>query len=104
MRTTRFILMLVAALATQSVFAEYTSSPVSDSDNKPCAKIAEACLSAGFVEAKSKDKGIWRNCMKPIMLGNTVTGVTVDPDVAKSCRANKVKELTKELAEFQKAN
>lgn len=96
----RKILMLIAILATQQVFAD-VSGMMGDED-KPCMTIAKACLSAGFVETRSTDKGIWHDCMKPIILGKTVSGVTVDPAVVKTCRAHKIEKMKMELKELEK--
>lgn len=92
--------MLAAILTTQQVFADDAGMP---SDGKPCSVIAHACLAAGFVKGESETKGIWRDCMKPVILGKSVSGVSVNPAVAKACRVDKIKELKRELEELQKA-
>ncbi len=103
MHKIRTILMLIAMVATQQVFAA-DAADMSSSDDKSCSTIANACLAAGFVKTESADKGIWRDCMKPIILGQTVAGVTVDSSVVKACRIHKIKELKMELKEFQKSS
>lgn len=97
MRNFRYIFMFVALIATQQVFA-FHGKMGSDTN---CMTIAKACKAAGFSRGKSPDKGFWFGCMKPIILGKTVSGVTIDPAVAKSCREHKVNELKMELKEFQ---
>ena len=93
MRIVHIIFVLMAMFATQQVFAE----------SKSCETIANSCLDAGFIKSESTDKGIWNDCMKPIILGKTVSGVTVDSAVVKSCRAQKIAELKIQLEEFQNA-
>lgn len=102
MRKVHIIMVLMAAFATQQAFADTMSAD--SSDDKACTTIADACLSAGYVKTESANKGIWRDCMKPIILGQAIPGVKVDSSVVKSCRANKIKELKMELKEFQKAS
>jgi len=98
MRKFKVLIMFMTVLLSQQVFAADSSA------DKSCSTIADACLAAGFVKAESAGKGIWTDCMKPVILGKTVTGVKVDPSDVKSCRVNKIKEFKAELKEFQKAN
>jgi len=86
---------LAVVLLTQPVFADDMSA-----DSKPCATIANACLQAGYVRG-TQDKKFWLDCMKPMIMGKTVTGVTVDPATVKACRVDKIEKLKKELMEFQ---
>jgi hypothetical protein len=97
MRITHIALALTSLFLAQSVFAQDM-----DSDSKPCATIAKACLDAGYLR-DSQDKKFWQDCMKPIVLGQTVANVTVDADTVKMCRADKIAKMKKELAELQKA-
>jgi hypothetical protein len=54
----------------------------------PCKKIEAACEAAGFVKGGAKEgKGVFKNCLKPIIDGQTVNGVTVDPADAAACKA-----------------
>jgi len=94
MRNTRTILAIIAIVTTQQIFADNVSGmPADSSGDKSCSTIANACLAAGFVKTESTTKAIWHDCMKPLILGQTVSGVTVDSSVAKSCRVHKIKEL-----------
>lgn len=95
-------LLLISTFSMQSVFAE--EQDMSSNDTKPCVTIARACVAAGFHERKSEDKHFWQNCMKPILLGETVKNVTVDPAMVKMCRSNKIDTLKKELDALEKAN
>ena len=98
MRIIRPVLILVALLSTQPIFA-YDDQGMSSS--KPCGVIANACIKAGFVRKETPDKKFWINCMKPVILGQSVKGVKVDADAVKVCRANKIDELKKELSELE---
>jgi hypothetical protein len=97
MRQVRTVLMLMAILAAQQVFAANSAS------EKSCSTIADACLAAGFVKTESTTKGIWHDCMRPVILGKTVSSVSIDASVVKSCRADKIRELKKELKEMEHA-
>ena len=94
MRKIRVLFVLAAILLTQQVFA---------SEGKSCATIADACLTAGFDRTETPGKNLWLNCMKPIILGQTISGVTVKPAVVQACRVHKIEELKKELKELQKS-
>lgn len=95
----RNILMLVAILTTSQVFADDF-----DSDSQACSTIAKACLQGGFDRAATSDKRFWQDCMKPIILGKAVSGITIDPTVVKTCRTDKIKQLKMELDQLEKAN
>jgi hypothetical protein len=96
-------LLLISVFSMPSVFAEEQNNR-SLADTKPCATIAHACVAAGFSERKTADKQFWQNCMRPILLGQTVQNVTVDSATVKACRANKIDSLKKELIALEKAS
>jgi hypothetical protein len=54
----------------------------------PCRKVMDACKAADFGKTDSK-KSLFKDCMKPIMAGQKVTGVTVDPQALTACKALK---------------
>jgi hypothetical protein len=95
----RNILILAAMLTTSQVFAQDF-----DMDSHACSTIAKACIQKGFVRTPTIGKRFWQDCMKPLILGQTVSGVTVDPLVVKTCRMNKIQELKMELNELQKVS
>src|SRR6185295_17454700 len=97
MRQVRTTLMLMAILAAQQVFAADSAG------DKSCSTIADACLAAGFVKTESATKGIWHDCMRPVILGKTVSGVSIKASVVKSCRADKIRDLKMELKEMEHA-
>jgi hypothetical protein len=101
MNKIRVVPALAAIFSTSVVFAN--DQDISLSDSKTCATIANACLNAGFVRTETADKRIWQDCMKPIILGKTVSGVTVDVDTVKTCRTTKINKMKKELKQFEKA-
>jgi hypothetical protein len=100
MRKLQFVLVLAAALSTQAIFA-VDADMAAPSASEPCAAISKACQSAGFNRTEKADKNFWLDCMRPLVLGKTVAGVTVDADTIKHCRADKIQELTAELKQLQ---
>jgi hypothetical protein len=71
-----------------------------NSNDKPCAPLVKSCLDAGYTRG-DKEKQFWKDCMKPILLDKTVSGVTVDAKDVKVCRSAKIKKLKQELSEFE---
>ncbi|MEI6398344.1 MAG: hypothetical protein WCO71_06220 [Pseudomonadota bacterium] len=73
----------VAAVARAAEGAEHGK-------NHPCKAIEAACVAAGFKKGDHKDKkGLWVDCVKPIMDGSTVAGVTVPADAVAACKEKK---------------
>jgi hypothetical protein len=101
MRNIYKVFVLAALLTTQYAFADDTMPPPDDAKDKPCLIIAKACSEAGFVRERSETKGIWRNCMEPVLLGQTVAGVKVDPAAVKTCRSHKIDEMQMQLKKFK---
>lgn len=102
MRKIYSVMLIIASLMSLQVYADDTQSmPMDSSGDKPCLMIAKACVAAGYVIKDSTNKRFWQNCMKPILLGNTVSGVKVDAAMAKTCRAHKIQEMKMELKELQ---
>ncbi len=82
MRSKLFGLAMGLALAVGgSAFAE-DAPPV----DAPCRTIAAACKAAGYTH-HSQEKNLRRDCMKPILTGQAVAGVTVDPAEVSACKA-----------------
>ncbi|OAI48024.1 hypothetical protein AYO45_05355 [Gammaproteobacteria bacterium SCGC AG-212-F23] len=99
MRKIMMIAFVAATLLTQQVFADDMDSV----ESKPCGVIAKACLAAGYARTEEKSKKFWKDCMKPVILGKTVQGVTVDAATVKACQAKKVEQLQNDLQDLQKA-
>jgi len=95
----RMVLVLSAMVFAQPVLAH----DMDMSKSEACTTVAKACSDAGFDRTETTaGKNFWLDCMKPVVLGKTVEGVTVDSATVKTCRTDKVSELKKELKEFQK--
>jgi hypothetical protein len=90
--------VLATLLIVQPVFANEMSS-----NDKPCATIVKSCLDAGYTRDDTDGKQFWQDCMKPLVLGKTVSGIMVDIKDIKTCRTAKIQELKQELLELKKA-
>lgn len=76
------LIAAVIVLGSVSAFAQ--------KDNHPCKDVKAACESAGFIKGDHKDKkGLYKDCMQPIMNGQSVPGVNVGADVVAACKAKK---------------
>jgi hypothetical protein len=84
-----------------SMSAAFADRPI---ESKSCAAVAKACKVAGFTKGDQSNKKFWFNCMKPIILGQTVQGVTIDTTTVKACRTDKIAALKHELKELQNAS
>src|SRR5579871_3542339 len=91
------LLTLIFILAVQPSFADDTMTV----DSKPCSAIVKACGQAGFIHNESNGKKFWFDCMKPVLLGQAVKGVTIDAMTVKSCRADKINKLKQEMTELE---
>ncbi len=99
MRKMSIALVVVSLLSVQPIFAADK-----DMDSKPCAMIANACIKAGYDRKHTESKNIWKNCMKPIILGQKVAGATVDDNTVKSCRTDKIAKMKSELNDLENAS
>lgn len=99
MRKHSIIIAIFTLFLTQASFADASSND--DSSNKQCNTIAEACKSAGFTNEGTGDKSFWFNCMRPVLHGKAVTGVSVDAKDVKECRKAKIAKMKEELKELQ---
>jgi hypothetical protein len=103
------VITAVAALfLSQCSFANATDSAANIKDpdaasKDQCQAIAHACTAAGFKEKGGAGFAFWHDCMKPVILGQTVKGVTVDPEVVKTCRVFKIKKTEQEIQELKNA-
>jgi hypothetical protein len=58
-----------------------------------CCERATACEGAGFHRGGHKEgKGLWKDCVAPILDGRTVAGVTVSSDDVKACQAKRPRD------------
>src|SRR6476660_5205769 len=74
MRKYFIIATLFTLFLSQSSFA----ASYEDDLGKQCSMIADACKSAGFTNEDTGDKSFWFGCMKPVLHGKMVEGVTID--------------------------
>lgn len=105
MHKIKIFFLLSAMMIAQQAFADSanTESSMGSAESKPCATIAKTCLAAGFSRTEVAGKQFWHDCMKPVLLGQSVSGVTIAPADAQSCRAQKIQNMTKELQDLQNA-
>jgi hypothetical protein len=99
------IIVSTLLLFTQLSFAQASDTNSTDSfeaSSPQCEKIVNACLGAGYVRAGAPGKNFWHDCLKPILLGQTVPGVTVDANDVKICRQFKITNMKNQIKEFQK--
>lgn len=68
-----------------------------------CDGIAKSCVMAGFTHDGSAGKSIWIDCMKPLLMGKSVTGITISLDDLKVCRQQKIENMKLEIQELQQA-
>lgn len=94
MRKSHLIISFISLFAAHSAFAHHTNSGA-------CEPIAKVCEKAGYARKDNHDMKFWQDCMKPIIYGQSVKGVTIDASVVKTCRTDKISELKKELDELQ---
>jgi len=81
--------MKILNLAMLAVLLPFAGAMAAD---HPCKQIQTACSAAGFVKGDHKDhKGLFLDCVKPIRAGQTVAGVTIDPNTVQACNAKKAK-------------
>jgi hypothetical protein len=60
----------------------------------PCQVLEEACKSAGFMKGgTATGKGLWKNCIKPLLDGQSVTNVNVESTDIAACK-EKVSQKT----------
>jgi hypothetical protein len=98
----KYSLVVLAAttILAQPVFADDEMNGLDH--NKSCAGIVKSCLTAGYRRG-TPGKQFWKNCMNPLLLGKSVTGISISPEDVKTCRAAKIKQLEEELDQLKKA-
>jgi hypothetical protein len=93
---------LIVALAMSASGAALAAegAPAPDKGNHPCRALRkaaiEACSAAKFEKGKHKDhKGLFKDCVRPIVEGKSVEGVTVDATLVQACQAKKAAKGSK---------
>lgn len=88
------LLAVFAFFFTQHIFANTpVTNTSSNEESSQCEMIAKACLNAGYIRDGATGKAFWPDCMKPILLGQTVNGVSISPTDAQTCRQSKIEQL-----------
>jgi hypothetical protein len=94
MKKSNLALVLIAlnALALSPAFA--------NEGEGPCKQIKAACEAGGYTKGahKKTGKGLFVDCMKKIMEGEAVEGVTVPAEEVAACKAKKEKHHAKKEA------
>lgn len=115
MRKYHAVIALVSALflspltfaqdaTTPSTTAPAMTTGTSTTTTQPidsCKTIANACSQAGFERKGGPGKRFWRDCMRPVLMGQSVTGVTIDPQDVTTCKKVKVSKMQKEIQDLQ---
>lgn len=84
------LLILLALVATLPALAEKEEA------DHPCVKVKAACEAAGFKKGAHKDgKGLIKDCIKKVMDGETVVGVTVPAEEVTACKEKRVEHQQK---------
>jgi hypothetical protein len=92
----RALLVAAATLSASVAMAVEPAVPAKSDSGKdhPCRTLRkaaiEACSSAKFEKGKSKEhKGLFKDCVRPIMDGKAVEGVVIDAAIVKGCQERK---------------
>lgn len=83
------MVLLALTLVTSAALAQDSTSAKGPGKDQPCLKIQQACKKAGFVKGGAKEgKGLFVNCVQPILKGKSVPGVTMDAATIQACEDN----------------
>ena len=95
---TLVLLGCVVTLGCALGFAD--TAPAPTTKQGPCKTIIAACEQAGFQKGmhKKDGKGLYKDCLDPILAGTAVSGVTVDPATVTACQQAKAKHQAKKAA------
>lgn len=86
-----FCTLLLAISGSERSFSAETAGK-----SRPCKTIVSACQGAGFYKGGHKQsKGLWRDCFNPILSGQSVPGVTVDPAEVQACQVRRSERKAK---------
>mgnify|MGYP001603637648 CR=1 FL=1 len=86
-------LAILSAALLASAFSLAPTSFAAGTTSTPCKDIKTACTGGGYElhAHKKTGKGLYVDCMKKIMNGETVEGVSVTADTVAACKARKEK-------------
>lgn len=83
------LVMALVVLGSVSAFAN-------EGKNHPCKEVKAACEAAGFKKGDHKNnKGLWKDCIDPVMEGKSVAGVTIGSDVIAACKEKHAEKKAK---------
>ena len=84
-------LWITLVLVSLSLFSLSWAKEGKERGDGPCRKIKKACKDAGFIKGdhKKTGKGLFVDCMKPLMNGENVSGVSVDSQDLSACKERK---------------
>lgn len=98
---TMIMTLLALGLAVPAAFAEGGTVAPKEKD-RPCVRIEKACKDAGFVKGGAKEgKGLFVDCVKPILEWKSVLGVTVDSATRQACQDNIKAKLERDKAKAE---
>jgi hypothetical protein len=80
---------LVMALVLMGSISAFANEGHGGKDH-PCQKVKAACEAAGFKKGEhANKKGLWKDCVDPVMEGKSVAGVTVSAADVSACKIKK---------------
>lgn len=82
----KYLAIALTVLGTASAYAQETAQ-----QDGPCMKIMEACKNAGFGRPNpgGTRTSLSKDCMQPLLDGQSVTGVTLNASDIAACKAKK---------------
>jgi hypothetical protein len=99
-------LLVASAICSLSLSTLAFSAPhPTPMSKKACLTIATACEDAGYRLSDTPGKNVWRDCLRPVVAGKTVSGVTASAAEIKDCKAHeavwqkKFGSMTKQMDE-----
>lgn len=98
--TKKLIALSLMSLFTATVPAEEKEMP------GPCHRIRVACESVGYAKGKHKpNKGLYVDCMKPVISGQSISGIKVKPADITDCKKQEqvLKDNNKQGKDAKKA-
>ena len=80
------------------------AAPMAAHPKGACANIMTACMNAGFTKHGAKGKRIWKDCVQPTLLGQSISGVTADPNDVQACKSKVAAKLRKRADQMSAPN
>lgn len=83
---------ILFVLAASLVFAStaFSEDDAKTKEEGPCKKVMDACKAADFAKGDhTMKKSLFKDCMQPLLAGQTVAGVTIDAEALTACKAIK---------------